>query len=162
MGAVAAQTQQTVELCVLVGLFHGGDLVDLVLLDHAHHLKRGALGAEDGTAQSQDAAEVVLGHILEIAVDQAMISVQDTNDLHVVPHAGVQRFGDAADGRVQARAVTAGSEDTNTFFQCKSLFSFFLSGDRQPEGQRLLPIAAKCPCLLCAPGRICPAPLKTG
>ena len=50
VGAVAAQTKQAVQLCVLVGLFHGGDLVDLVLFHYPHHLKRGAFGAQDGAA----------------------------------------------------------------------------------------------------------------
>ena len=60
VGAVAAQAEQAVQLCVLVVLFHGRDLVDLVVLDHAHQLEGGALGAQDGAAQCQDAAEVIL------------------------------------------------------------------------------------------------------
>ena len=50
MGAVAAQTQQAVQLGGLVGLFHGGDLINVVVLHHTHHLKGGALGAQNGAA----------------------------------------------------------------------------------------------------------------
>ena len=60
VGAVAAQAQQAVQLGVLVGLFHGGNLVNLVVLHHTHHFKGGALGAQNGAAQRQDAAEIVL------------------------------------------------------------------------------------------------------
>ena len=50
VGAVAAQTQQTVQLCRLVGLFHGGDLINVVVLHHTHQLEGGALGAQNGAA----------------------------------------------------------------------------------------------------------------
>ena len=50
VGAVAAQTQQAVQLCRLVGLFHGGDLINVVVLHHTHQLEGGALGAQNGAA----------------------------------------------------------------------------------------------------------------
>ena len=100
VGAVAAQTQQTVELCGFVGLFHGGDLINVVVLHHTHQLEGGALGAQNGAAQGQDAAEVVLVHLTVVAVDQAAVTVGDAHDLHVIPHAGVQCFCNAADGGV--------------------------------------------------------------
>ena len=51
VGAIAAQAKQAVQLGVLVGLFHGGHFIDVVILHHAHHFKRRALGAQDGAAQ---------------------------------------------------------------------------------------------------------------
>ena len=45
VGAIAAQAKQAVQLGVLVGLFHGGHFIDVVILHHAHHFKRCALGA---------------------------------------------------------------------------------------------------------------------
>ena len=120
--AIAAQAKQAVQLGVLVGLFHGGHFIDVVILHNAHHFKRRALGAQDGAAQGQNAAEIVLGHLLVVPVDQAAVAVQDADDLHVVTHAGVQCFCYTADGGVQARTVAAGGQDTNTFFHSKALF----------------------------------------
>mgnify|MGYP006877190991 CR=1 FL=1 len=116
MGAIAAQAEQAVQLCVLVGLFHGRDLIDLVILDHAHQFEGGALGAQNGAAQCQDAAEVVLAHLPVLAVDQAVVAVQDAHDLHIITHPGIQCLCYAANGCVQARAVAAGGQDANTFF----------------------------------------------
>lgn len=96
--------------------FHGRDFIDLVILDHAHQLEGGALGAQNGAAQCQDAAEVILAHLLVFAVDQAVVAVQDAHDLHIITHPGIQCLCHAANGCVQARAVAAGGQDANTFF----------------------------------------------
>ena len=123
VGAVAAEAEQTIKLCVLIGLLHSRDLVDLVLFDHPHQLEGGALGAQNGTAQRQDAPEVVLVHLFVVAGDEAVVAVQDAHDLHIVAHPGIQRLGHAADRGVQAGAVAAGGQDANTFFHlAKSLF----------------------------------------
>ena len=116
VGAVAAEAEQAVELGVLVGLFHGGDLVDLVLFHHAHELEGGAFSAEDGAAQRQDAAEIVLGHLLVIAGDEAVVAVEDAHDLDVLAEPCIQGLCHAADGGVQAGTVAAGGQDANTFF----------------------------------------------
>ena len=50
VGAVAAQTQQAVQLRRLVGLFHSGDFINVVILHHTHQLEGGALGAQNGAA----------------------------------------------------------------------------------------------------------------
>ena len=127
VGAIAAQAQQAVQLGFLVGLFHGGDFINVVVLHHAHHFKGGALGAQNGAAQRQDAAEVVLTHLFVIAVDETAVAVQDAHDLHILAHAGIQRFGYAADGGVQTRTITAGGQDSNTFFHSKALFHLLFS-----------------------------------
>ena len=134
MGAIAAQAEQAVQLCVLVGLFHGRNLIDLVVLDHAHQLEGGALGAQNGAAQGQDTAEVVLVHFTVVAVDQTAVTVCDAHDLHVISHAGVQCFCNAADGGVQARTIAAGSQDTNTFFHSNTLFRYH-SGKAERSGK---------------------------
>jgi len=54
VGAVAAQAEQAVQLGVLVGLFHGGNLVHIVIAHNAHHLERGALGAKNRAAYRQN------------------------------------------------------------------------------------------------------------
>jgi hypothetical protein len=130
VGAIAAQAQQAVQLGFFVGLFHGGNFINVVVLHHTHHFKGGALGAQNGAAQRQDAAEIVLAHLLVVAVDQAAVSVQDANDLHVIAHAGIQCFCYAADGGVQTRTVAAGSQDSNTFFHSKALFHLVFSAAR--------------------------------
>ena len=134
MGAVAAQTQQAVQLRRLVGLFHGGDFINVVVLHHTHQLEGGALGAQNGAAQGQDAAEVVFVHLAVVAVDQAAVTVGNAHDLHVISHTGVQCFCNAADGGVQARAITAGSQDTNTFFHSNTLFHYH-SGKAERSGK---------------------------
>ena len=123
VGAVAAEAEQTIKLCVLIGLLHGRDLVDLVLFDHPHQFEGGALGAQNGAAQRQDAPEIVLVHLFVVSGDEAVVAVQDAHDLHIVAHPGIQRLGHAADRGVQAGAVAAGGQDANTFFHlAKSLF----------------------------------------
>src|SRR5699024_4911433 len=110
-----AQAEQAVQVEVVVGLFHGGDLVHLVLPDHLHHLEGGALGAQDGAAQGQQPAEIVRLHLLVVAVDPPVVDVQDHYELDVVADPVVQRSVHAADGRVQGGAVAAGGQDANTF-----------------------------------------------
>ena len=119
VGAVAAQAEQAVQLGFLVGLFHGGDFVHLVLPHHAHHLERRALGSEDRSADRQDAGKLTGVHIAVIAANQSVIAIHDADDLNLVPHALIEGLGHAADGCVQARAVAARSEDTNTHFHNK-------------------------------------------
>ena len=114
MGAVAAQAEQAVQLGGAVVFLHRGDLVHLVVLDHAHLFKGGALGAQDGAAHGQDAGELVGGHLTVVAVDQAVVAVHDADDLDFVAHAVVQGLCHTAQGGVQAGAVAAGSKDTNT------------------------------------------------
>lgn len=92
----------------------GGNLVHLVIAHNAHHLERGALGAKNRAAYRQNAGKLIRCHDAVVAVDQAVITVQNANDLHLVAHALIQRFGHAADGCVQAGAVTAGCQNTNT------------------------------------------------
>ena len=121
VGAVAAQAEQAVQLGLLVGLFHGLDLVDVVLLNDAHLFERGALGAQDGAAHRQNAGKLAGVHLAVVAVDQAVVAVEYTDDLHLVAHALVQRLGCAADGGVQAGAVAAGSQDADTFFHSDCL-----------------------------------------
>ena len=65
-----------------------------------------------------------------VRIDQAAVSVQDANDLHVIAHAGIQCFCYAADGGVQTRTVAAGSQDSNTFFHSKALFHLVFSAAR--------------------------------
>ena len=76
-----------------------------------------------------------------------MITVQDANDLNAVAHACIQRFGHAADGGVQARAVAAGGQDANSFFQCGSLFSYLSPAGQMQVGQRM-PRGTVCACMV--------------
>src|SRR5699024_3701676 len=76
VGPVAAQTKQAIQLGGAVVLLHGGNFVDLVILNHAHLFEGGTLGAQDGAADSQDAGNLIPGHFTVIAVDQAVIAVQ--------------------------------------------------------------------------------------
>ena len=121
VGAVAAQAEQAVQFGGAVVFLHRGNLVHLVLLDHTHFFERGALGAQNGAAHGQNAGELVRGHLPEVAVDQAVVAVHDADDLDLIAHAVVQRLGHAAQGSVQAGAVAAGSQDTNTNRHCKNL-----------------------------------------
>ena len=69
-----------------------------------------------------------------VAVDQAAVTVGDAHDLHVISHAGVQCFCNAADGGVQARTIAARSQDTNTFFHSNTLFHYH-SGKAERSGK---------------------------
>ena len=124
MGAVSAQAEQAVQLHLLIVLLHGGDLVYLVLPHHPHELEGGAPGAQDGAAHGEDAGELPGLHDPPVPVDQAVIAVCDADDLHPVPHALVQRLGDAPQRGVETRAVSAGGEDTHSFFHWLYASSF--------------------------------------
>ena len=65
---------------------------------------------------SQDAAEIILAHLLVFAGNEAVVAIQDAHDLDVLAEPCIQGFGHAADGGVQAGTVAAGGQDTNTFF----------------------------------------------
>ncbi len=83
-------------------------------------------------AQRQDAAEIVLAHLLVFTGDEAVVAVQDAHDLDVLAEPCIQGFGHAADGGVQAGTVAAGGQDTNTFFHIEqpSFLPFSLRGGR--------------------------------
>ena len=126
VGAVAAQTQQAVQLGGAVVFLHRGNLVHLVVLNHAHFFEGGALGAQNGSAYGQNAGKFIRGHLTVVAVDQAVIAVHNANDLNFIAHPVIQRLGHAAQGSVQAGAVAARSQDTNTNRHSKNLPKLYL------------------------------------
>ena len=121
--AVAAQAEQAVQLHLFIVFLHGGDLVHLVVAHHPHEFEGGALGAQNGAAHCEDTGKFPRLHHAPIAVDQALVAVQNADDLHIVVHAFIQRLCDAPESGVEARAVAAGGEDANpSFHLCISPF----------------------------------------
>ena len=114
VGAVAAQSDQTIQLEILIGLFHRSNLVHAVFFHHAHVAERTAAGAQNGAAQGEDTGELLLAHLLILAFDQAAITVADTDDLRIKKLVGCA--GNAADGCIQAGAIPAAGENTDFSF----------------------------------------------
>ena len=117
--AVAAQSHQAVELEILVGLFHGGDLVHAALVDHPHVAERLTAGSQNGAAQSKDAGELLFAHLLILALDEPAVAVADANDLRVKELVGCARH--AADSRIEAGAVATAGQNADS-----ALHRFFL------------------------------------
>ena len=111
VGAVAAQAEQAVQFGGAVVFLHRGELF----------FQLGAVDAKRGADHGQNAGKLIRGHLPEVAVDQAVVAVHDADDLDLIAHAVVQRLGHAAQGSVQAGAVAAGSQNTNTNRHCKNL-----------------------------------------
>ena len=107
VGPVAPQAQQAVQLHLLIVSLHGGHLVHLVLLHHTHQLEGGALGSQDGPAYRQDAGKLMGLHHPPVPVDESGIAVADADELHILPHALIQRLGHTPQGGVQPRAVAS-------------------------------------------------------
>ena len=128
MSAIAPQAEQAVQLHVLVVFLHGVDLVHVVVAHYPHQLEGGAFGAQDRTAHRQNAGKLIGLHHPPVAVDQAGITVDNADDLHILAKALIQRLGHTPDGCVQARAVSPGCQDTYTFFHSRFLLVKF-SGD---------------------------------
>ncbi len=91
-------------------------IVDLVFFHHAHQLEGVRLVPRMVPPSVQDAAEIILAHLLVFAGNEAVVAIQDAHDLDVLAEPCIQGFGHAADGGVQAGTVAAGGQDTNTFF----------------------------------------------
>ena len=111
VGTVATQSDKAIQLQVLIGLFHGGDLVHAIFFHHAHVAEGTAAGAQNGAAQRQDTGELLLAHLLILALDQSAITVADTDDLSIKKFIG--STGNATDGCIQAGAIPAAGQNTD-------------------------------------------------
>ena len=98
----------------MVGLLHGLDLVQTVLIGIADGLERAAAGSQHRAAPGQDSLEVPAVQDPEMAVDQALVAVLEAVEFYRL--AGILRDGfvDTAHSRVQCLAVAAAGEHTDT------------------------------------------------
>ena len=118
MRAVAAEGDKAVELQILVGLFHRGNLVHVILANLAHIAEGRARRAKNRAAKGQDAGELAALHLLIVARDESPIAVVDADNLRVKQF--IRRAGHAADCRVQAGAVAAAGQKTDSSFHCQT------------------------------------------
>ena len=56
--AIAAKSEQTVQLLVLISFLHISNFVNIILFNYFHHFKRRALCAEDRTAGGQNSRKI--------------------------------------------------------------------------------------------------------
>ena len=106
MGAVAPQNHQTIQLEGGDRLFHGGHLIHPILPHHAHELEGLPGGSQYGAPPGEDAGEILRLHPPVIPADQALITVDEAVNLHLVERL-IQRLRHPADRRVESLAVAA-------------------------------------------------------
>src|SRR5699024_5793644 len=107
LGAVAAHDDETVQVEPVVGVEHcGHEVVSLVVHDGLAGDIALARGPEDGAALYEYAGEIARVHELVVALDKALVAVVHAVDLDVV-YILQERLADAADGGVEALAVSA-------------------------------------------------------
>ena len=111
VGTVAAQYHQTVQIQGLVVLLHGRHLVQTVGIGDAHLLEGLPGGAQDGAALGQDAGEIPGGELMVVAVNEPLVALLKTVNLHVRVFA--QGFDHAPHGCVQGLAVAAAGEHSD-------------------------------------------------
>ena len=121
MGAVAPQDHQAVQPQVLVVLLHGGHLVQAVGVGDPHLLEGLPGGAQDGAAFGQDAGEIPGGELVVVAVNEPLIALLKTVDLHIRVFA--QGFDHPSHGRVQGLAVAAAGEHSDFQHVLRSFLS---------------------------------------
>ena len=116
--AIAAESDKAVKFQILVGLFHRGNLVHVILANLAHIAEGRARRAKNRAAKGQDAGELAALHLLIVARDESPIAVVDADNLRVKQF--IRRAGHAADCRVQAGAVAAAGQNTDSSFHCQT------------------------------------------
>ena len=107
--AVAAAHDQAVKLQLMIGLLHGLDLVQSVLIGIADGLEGAPAGAEHCTAAGQDALEISAVQKPELAVDQTFVAVFKAIELDGFFCIACNCLEDTAHCSVQSLAVAAGS-----------------------------------------------------
>ena len=112
-GTVAAQHEQTIELELVVGMHHGGNLFHAVGFGGIQLLERRAARSQDGSAAREDAAEVCRRHNAKTAVDEALIAILKAIELNGFRGAVGERLDDSSHGGVQRLAVAAAGEKSN-------------------------------------------------
>ena len=112
LGAAAAEADQGVEVMALIVVDdHLGHVQHLAADRHLVRLV--AAGAEDGAAQGEDARQHFALEQNGAVLHQAAKAVAEADDLHVVGVEGA--LADGADGRIEAGAVAARGQHTDTF-----------------------------------------------
>ena len=115
LAAVAAQHHQAVQPQAAVSIFHGLYLVQAVFVGLAHILEGLTAGTQDGAAHGEDAGEVHGGELLVILVDQALVAVDETDQLHAISVNVVKALGHAPQCGVQRLAVSAAGKQSDSF-----------------------------------------------
>ena len=112
--AVAAQNHQTVEFGLLNGFEHFLELGFLVLLRLEHGFERLARGAKNGAAHRQDIRKIGFLHLMVISLDQPAVAVPNPVQGQLVPKFVIQRLRHAAQRGVQALAVAAACQHSDS------------------------------------------------
>ena len=120
-GAVAAQHEQAVELELVVGVDHRGNLLNAVLARDVEQLEGRAAGTQDGAAAGEDAGEVGGCHHAELAVDETAVAVLKAVDLHGLLALVYECLHDAAHGGIERLAVAAAREQADSKHRMTSL-----------------------------------------
>ena len=113
-GSVAAAHDQAVQLQLVVGLLHGLDFVDAVLIGLTDGLERNTARSQDCAAPCEDALEVLSCEDAEFSVDQALVAVLKSVEFHGLLGVVHDALEDAAHGRVECLAVTAACQKTDS------------------------------------------------
>ena len=120
--AVTAENNQTVQLHVVVGLNHLCDLINAVFVLVAHIFKRLARSAENGAANRQNAGKVARRHEAVFSLNESLVSILKAVDFYFLAVFLIQRFCNAAQGRVQSLTIAAACQHTNSFHAGSSFY----------------------------------------
>ena len=90
----------------------------VVFANLAHIAEGRARRAKNRAAKGQDAGELAALHLLIVARDETPIAVVDADNLRVKQF--IRCAGHAADCRIQAGAVTAAGQNTDSSFHCQT------------------------------------------
>ena len=112
--AVTSQSNKAVKLHLLVILFHCGNLVNIVLFNYAHIAVGLAAGSENCAAQRQQSRKIIRLHNMIRSVDKTLVSVVDTNELHV--HKIERGVSHSPDSGVQSRTVSSARQNADSAF----------------------------------------------
>ena len=122
-GSVSAAHYKAIQLQLVIGLLHCLYLVEAVLIGLMDRLKRHSAGSQDGSASCQDSLEVLSGEHVELAVDEAFVTIFKAIEFHRFFRIIHYAFENTAHCSIQRLAVAAARKKTDSQHLSHLLFS---------------------------------------
>ncbi len=110
---VSSEYHKAVQVQLVICMLHRLYLVKAVLVRHAHQLERLSGSSQYGPSACQDSGEILCCEHTEVRIDQTLIPVLETVDLHIVS-LGTDSLDDSAHRSVQSLTVTAACQHSDS------------------------------------------------